>query len=217
MKKVSSKFKSAFPILADKRHLFISFAAFLTALSLSLIAFGHIAGPRSPFFSLLTGACETGAADRGLFEQGRIWGQAAEKVLYMHWGGLVADANPALNADEVYEIGRAIVRYSETYGLAPRLVVAIITVESSGVPRAVSRKGARGLMQVMPWWIDELNVEGDLFDIDSNIRTGCYILSENIRRWGHKEGIRRYYRGGNAVFDDNYLTKVNEALERLAG
>jgi hypothetical protein len=217
MKKESLSIRSVLQISGEKRHLSVLLAMLFAFLAASLIAHGYISGPHSTAFSPSKLVCELVPEDRGLLEQGRIWSQASEKVLYMYWGGLVADVNPALNPDEVYEIGGAIVRYSAAYGLSPRLVVAIITVESSGVLKAESHKGARGLMQVMPWWIDELNVDGDLFDIDSNIRIGCYILSENIRRWGHKEGILRYYRGGSTGVGDGYFTKVNKVLERLSG
>ncbi len=63
-------------------------------------------------------------------------------------------------------------------GLDPQLVLALIQVESNFRRYAVSSAGARGLMQVMPFWT---NVIGDgeprkLFDMESNLRYGCVIL-----------------------------------------
>ena len=62
-------------------------------------------------------------------------------------------------------------------GLDPQLVLALIEVESSFNKYAVSRSGARGYMQVMPFWVREIGVKGhDLFHLNVNLRYGCTIL-----------------------------------------
>ena len=62
--------------------------------------------------------------------------------------------------------------------LNPQLVLAVIEVESNFDKFAISKSGARGLMQVMPFWRDEIGTEKDnLFDIETNIRYGCAILT----------------------------------------
>lgn len=61
--------------------------------------------------------------------------------------------------------------------LPPELVLAVIDVESNFDRFALSHAGARGLMQVMPFWLDELGrPEDNLFLIDTNLRYGCTIL-----------------------------------------
>ena len=61
--------------------------------------------------------------------------------------------------------------------LHPELVLAVIDIESAFDRFAISVAGARGLMQVMPFWIKELKQpEADLFDIQTNLRMGCTIL-----------------------------------------
>jgi soluble lytic murein transglycosylase-like protein len=61
--------------------------------------------------------------------------------------------------------------------LPPELVLAVIDVESNFDRFALSHAGARGLMQVMPFWLDELGRPDDnLFRIDTNLRYGCTIL-----------------------------------------
>ncbi|MDP6617019.1 MAG: transglycosylase SLT domain-containing protein [Gammaproteobacteria bacterium] len=61
--------------------------------------------------------------------------------------------------------------------LPPELVLAVIDIESAFDRFAISVAGARGLMQVMPFWLDELNQpEANLFDIQTNLRMGCTIL-----------------------------------------
>ena len=62
-------------------------------------------------------------------------------------------------------------------GLPPEMVLALIQVESNFDRFAISSAGARGLMQVMPFWLDEIGrPDDDLFDIHTNLRIGCTIL-----------------------------------------
>jgi soluble lytic murein transglycosylase-like protein len=61
--------------------------------------------------------------------------------------------------------------------LDPELVLAVIDVESNFDRFAVSWAGARGLMQVMPFWLKEIGRPQDnLFHISTNLRMGCTIL-----------------------------------------
>lgn len=134
----------------------------------------------------------------------------------LYWGRKVAAANPSLTSFEINEIGRAILRYSGEYKLSPKLIVAVITVESSGRVSAVSPKGAQGLMQVMPFWKRELGIKGTLFDIDNNIRAGSYILAEYIKDHGLQEGIAQYYRGNLPVDGQGYYGKVQKVMQMMS-
>jgi len=68
-----------------------------------------------------------------------------------------------------YEAARA--------GLDPHLVLGLIEVESGFKKYAVSKVGARGYMQVMPFWVKEIGTkEQDLFHLRVNLRYGCTIL-----------------------------------------
>jgi len=61
--------------------------------------------------------------------------------------------------------------------LEPELVLAVIDVESNFDRFAISVAGARGLMQVMPFWLDEIGRPDDnLLHIRTNLRMGCTIL-----------------------------------------
>ena len=61
--------------------------------------------------------------------------------------------------------------------LQPEIVLAVIEVESRFDSYAVSRAGALGIMQVMPFWKNEIGRPGDnLIDIRTNLRYGCTIL-----------------------------------------
>jgi soluble lytic murein transglycosylase-like protein len=62
-------------------------------------------------------------------------------------------------------------------GLDPQLVLGLIHVESGFKKYAVSTAGARGLMQVMPFWLGLLGEsDHNLFHLRTNIRYGCVIL-----------------------------------------
>jgi len=68
-----------------------------------------------------------------------------------------------------YEASRA--------GLDPQLVLGLIQVESGFKKYAVSTAGARGFMQVMPFWVNLVGAKGDdLFDMRKNVRYGCVVL-----------------------------------------
>ena len=61
--------------------------------------------------------------------------------------------------------------------LPPELVLAVIDVESNFDRFAISIAGARGLMQIMPFWLNEIGRTGDnLMHIETNLRFGCTIL-----------------------------------------
>jgi len=62
-------------------------------------------------------------------------------------------------------------------GLDPQLVLGLIQVESGFKKYAVSTAGARGLMQVMPFWVRQIGApDQDLFHLRVNLRYGCTIL-----------------------------------------
>jgi len=67
--------------------------------------------------------------------------------------------------------------YALRFRLDPQLVLGLIEVESGYKKYAVSGAGARGFMQVMPFWVKVIGQPGDnLFDMRTNIVYGCAIL-----------------------------------------
>jgi soluble lytic murein transglycosylase-like protein len=81
------------------------------------------------------------------------------------------------------------------YGVPERLIRAVIRVESGFNPRAVSRKGARGLMQLMPETATRLGVR-DSFDPSENIDGGVRHLRGLIDRLGQLPLVLAAYNAG---------------------
>ncbi|WP_223669604.1 transglycosylase SLT domain-containing protein [Kangiella shandongensis] len=84
---------------------------------------------------------------------------------------------PHIPPEERLKILTLVHRYANKAGVDPQLVLAVIEVESNFDRYALSVANARGLMQVMPFWKDEIGHPDDsLFNMETNIRYGCNIL-----------------------------------------
>jgi len=88
------------------------------------------------------------------------------------------------------------IQYESTRaGLDPQLVLGVIEVESAFRKYAVSPAGARGYMQVMPFWTKLLDRPDDnLFHLRTNIRYGCVILRHylDIEKGDYFRALGRY-------------------------
>jgi len=93
------------------------------------------------------------------------------------------------------ELLRAVHREASKAELKPDLVLALIEIESRFDNYAISRVGAQGLMQVMPFWKKEIGRPHDnLTDINTNLSYGCRILQFYLQKekgnWMH--ALARY-------------------------
>lgn len=114
-------------------------------------------------------------------------------------------------------------RYSSTYRLDEALIHAVIKAESDYNPGAVSRKGAQGMMQLMPETARLMKVN-DPFDVEDNIRGGSRYLREMLDEFnGNVDlAIAAYNAGPNAVrrhggippYEEtrNYVVRVKKYL-----
>ncbi|MYM65012.1 lytic transglycosylase domain-containing protein [Pseudomaricurvus sp. HS19] len=85
--------------------------------------------------------------------------------------------------EERMDLLRRIHRAALQADLQPEIVLALIEVESHFNRFAVSSVGAQGMMQVMPFWKDEIgHPEDNLTDVDTNLRYGCAILKHYLER-----------------------------------
>jgi soluble lytic murein transglycosylase-like protein len=86
------------------------------------------------------------------------------------------------------------------HGVSPALVKAVIAAESRFDPDAVSRKGAQGLMQLMPTTAVQLGVT-DPFEADQNVRGGVRYLREMLDRYGDMARALAAYNAGPTAVD----------------
>lgn len=98
--------------------------------------------------------------------------------------------------------------------LSPQIVLALIQVESNFDEYAISTAGARGLMQVMPFWLKEIGrINDNLFNIRTNLRFGCTILRYYLDK--EKGNITRALaRYNGSLGSYRYTTKVFSALDK---
>jgi len=99
-------------------------------------------------------------------------------------------------------------------GLDPQLVLGLIQVESGFKKYAVSTAGARGFMQVMPFWIKLVGRSDDnLFHLRTNLRYGCTILRHylDIERGDLYRALGRY---NGSLGQPQYPNMVRAAWDR---
>ncbi|GJL82859.1 MAG: transglycosylase [marine bacterium B5-7] len=111
------------------------------------------------------------------------------------------------------ELLRLIHREATRAGLAPELVMGVIQVESSFNRFAVSDRGARGLMQLMPFWMKEIGLPNDdLFNPAINLRYGCLVLRDYLKRsHGNVDQALSMYHG--SLTNRQYANRVRSAMQ----
>jgi soluble lytic murein transglycosylase-like protein len=135
-----------------------------------------------------------------------------ERLAYLRWQGAMSDRLKRYKSD-----GHARVEFLDTLwyesrraGLESDLVLGLVQVESAFRKYAISVVGARGYMQIMPFWA-RLIGDGEvarLFHMQTNLRFGCVILRHYLERergdlfmaLGRYNGSRGRPEYPNAVF-----------------
>jgi len=106
----------------------------------------------------------------------------------------------SLNSDVTRRYDQIITEAAELHGVSFSLLKAMIKIESDFNPRAISRAGAMGLMQIMPENIKRLKIK-DPFDPRENIMGGTRYLKQMIDRFNGKLSLAlaAYNAGPNTV------------------
>ncbi len=106
------------------------------------------------------------------------------------------------------------VHYEATrFDLDPQILLAVIQVESNFRKYAISRVGARGYMQVMPFWTTLIGAKDhNLFNLRTNIRYGCVILRHylDIEKGDLFRALGRY---NGSLGKSEYPNLINRALD----
>ena len=97
------------------------------------------------------------------------------------------------------ELRLLIERYARFFGLSPQLVQAVVQAESGYNVRALSSKGAMGLMQLMPGTAELLGVT-NAWDPQQNVRGGTAYLKQQLDKFGSvRLAVAAYHAGPKAV------------------
>jgi soluble lytic murein transglycosylase-like protein len=103
-----------------------------------------------------------------------------ERLAYLRWLGAISERLKSRKAEHATRVEFLETLWYETRraGLEPALVLGLIQVESGFRKYAVSKAGARGYMQVMPFWARLIGGDDParLFHMQANLRFGCVIL-----------------------------------------
>jgi soluble lytic murein transglycosylase-like protein len=108
------------------------------------------------------------------------------RIKYLRWLGAMSDrlAKKKTDFQTRKDFLQTVWYESKRAGIDTTMVLGLITVESNFRKFAVSRVGARGYMQIMPFWVRVIG-DGDaskLFHMQTNIRFGCVILRHYLER-----------------------------------
>lgn len=108
--------------------------------------------------------------------------------------------NPRLSDEDSLYMARAVIAFSVAWGVDPRLVMAVVAVESGFKPMATSRKGAMGLGQLMPATARALGVE-NAYDPIQNLAGSIKLIRGHLERSSGDlaEALARYNAGPGAV------------------
>jgi soluble lytic murein transglycosylase-like protein len=116
-------------------------------------------------------------------------------------------------------ITESVYEKSSHYGFQPELILGMMKVESGYNPRAVSRRGAYGLMQVnFSVWKDELDIDKKrIFDIDYNIDLGLQILKRYyLESKGNLKRALHLYNNGYKYKNYSYVNKVESQFREFS-
>ena len=108
-------------------------------------------------------------------------------------------------------IEQEVSRVARKHRLSESLLGALVQVESSFRLTALSKKGARGLTQIMPFNAKRCGLDADqLWDASLNLACGAIILKQEIARVGSIEKALRVYNCGKTSCGKGYAKKVLE-------
>ncbi len=144
--------------------------------------------------SALSASIAQSAPPRPKFEAGQV----EARMAYLRWLGAMSERLKKRKTETQIRIEflETVWYEAKRAGLEPSLVLGLVQVESGFRKYAISIAGARGYMQVMPFWTRAIG-DGDpsrLFHMQTNLRFGCVILRHylDVERGNMSLALGRY-------------------------
>jgi soluble lytic murein transglycosylase-like protein len=193
---------------------------------------GQEAQARSSYRQVLRRGAGTEAAYWAVRRLRGLQAAEAAESLALHpesYARLALRHNPALSPGDARRIGQALLSFARRFDVDPRLVSALVLVESGFNPRAVSPAGALGLGQLMPEVARGLGIR-DPFSIEENLYGTVRVLRGHLDRFGYHRvplalaaynagsgAVRRY--GGIPPYTETrwYVYRVSQLYLRFLG
>jgi soluble lytic murein transglycosylase-like protein len=181
---------------------------------------------------MVAATCGSARADYFVLRSGARLNVSAYEFLGDHYRVQMAGGSASIAADEVVSIepeeifvaaprmplmdapyGKLILAASQKYGVDADLVFSVIAAESNFKPRAISRRGAQGLMQLLPATAVRMGVN-NIFDPGDNIDGGTRYLRDLMKLY---EGdlvltLSAYNAGPAAVQRYGHMPPYNETI-----
>jgi len=209
-----------FLLLKLRSEALLMFLALIVATALALPGL---------FFTPKTPSIEIGVIANAIFNDGNNEVEPYNFDILQY----ISSFETGLTDDEERELASVIYFESMKYGYDPKFILAIIQIESTFNPTAVSVVGARGLMQIMPATGKEIATEvaldwngiETLYDPEINISMGMYYLFKMLLKYRDLRLALVAYNAGPGYVDgmlkrgrslpDTYVDKVMGTYEKI--
>ncbi len=146
-----------------------------------------------------------------------ISASADDSVYYRKW--IIANYGNNISGEDAAFVVRCVTSYNQRYVMhrpSPELIMAIIATESAYNRKAISNKGAKGLMQVM-WSSHRKQVDKKtLYSIPMNIFVGMHVYHTYLEMYGgnKRRALMAYYGSTNAA-GQQYSDKIIATSQRI--
>lgn len=182
-----------YPLSSLQQRMFL----ILGVITILVVMFGLLVLP--PVLSAFTGIPEV----KSVSQVGNTAASQPQAAPVVAMGAISPIFSPS-----VQYWGPQIVQWAAAHNLDPNMVATVMQIESCGDPHAVSRAGAQGLFQVMPFHF--ANGE-DMLDPDTNASRGMAYLAERLVQTNGDTGKAfAGYNGGHVAAGTDYANWVDE-------
>lgn len=157
----------------------------------------------------------------GDFVNGKL-SPPVKEVVYFDY---IKKQNSELTNSEISSIVNSALKWSDEFNIDEKMILAIMTVESSFNKHAISNAGAFGLMQVIPKWHLEKIVEArkrfnnpELFDLNTNIFLGSWIYKDCLSKFKKNDKALLCYNGSNEMpngYDKKVILAYNDISKQI--